>query len=108
MLVVYKIGSDVGGSVRIPAAFCGITSLKPTNGRIPQSGQGSDGGLVGCVGIYNSLGFMSRSAKGIADFVQVVLQKDNLIKYTPVDARFVPLPWDNMRAKPERKLKIGW
>lgn len=51
---------------------------------------------------------MSRSAKGIADFVQVVLQKDNLIKYTPVDARFVPLPWDNMRAKPERKLKIGW
>lgn len=32
------IGSDIGGSVRIPAAFCGITSLKPCTNRVSYKG----------------------------------------------------------------------
>jgi Asp-tRNA(Asn)/Glu-tRNA(Gln) amidotransferase A subunit family amidase len=56
------IGSDSGGSVRVPAHFTGICSLKPTPGRIPGRGH-----LPPCVGPFSTLGSIGPMARTIGD-----------------------------------------
>lgn len=46
-LVPFAIGSDGGGSIRIPAAWCGVVGVKPSRARVPA--QGGQGGLAGLV-----------------------------------------------------------
>ena len=58
--VAFAVGTDTGGSIRIPAAYCGVTGLKPTFGRVP---------TLGCAGLSPSqdvVGFIARSARDIA------------------------------------------
>ncbi|MDF0528961.1 amidase [Tsukamurella sp. 8F] len=64
--VLGALGTDTGGSIRIPAAFCGITGLMPTFGRVPKSG---------CVPLGYSLdhiGPMARSARDCATMLTVL------------------------------------
>ena len=56
------LGSDSGGSVRVPAHFTGICSLKPTPGRIPGIGH-----LPPCVGPFSILGAIGPMARTISD-----------------------------------------
>jgi Asp-tRNA(Asn)/Glu-tRNA(Gln) amidotransferase A subunit family amidase len=56
------LGSDSGGSVRVPAHFTGICSFKPTPGRIPGRGH-----LPPCVGPFSILGAIGPKARTIAD-----------------------------------------
>jgi len=56
------LGSDSGGSVRVPAHFTGICSLKPTPGRFPGRGH-----LPPCVGPFSTLGAIGPMARTIAD-----------------------------------------
>src|ERR1700733_8915389 len=56
------IGSDGGGSIRVPAHFCGICGLKPTPGRVPSTGHYPPG-----AGALSWLGVVGPMARTIAD-----------------------------------------
>jgi aspartyl-tRNA(Asn)/glutamyl-tRNA(Gln) amidotransferase subunit A len=60
------LGTDTGGSIRIPSAYCGITGIKPTFGRVPKSG---------CVPLgytLDNIGPMARSARDCAVLLGVL------------------------------------
>ncbi len=54
------IGTDTGGSIRIPAAYCGLTGLKPTYGRVPRHG------VMGLSWTLDHAGPMTRTARDAA------------------------------------------
>ncbi len=53
-LVDFSIGSDTGGSVRLPASYCGLYGMRPTHGRIPIEG------VVPLAPSYDTVGWFAR------------------------------------------------
>ena len=67
-LVDFALGSDTGGSVRIPSSFCGLYGLRPTHGRIPL-----DGILIQAPS-YDTIGWFARDIDLFARIGSVLLQ----------------------------------
>ena len=67
-LVDFALGSDTGGSVRVPASFCGLYGLRPTHGRIPLDG------LLPQAPSYDTIGWFARDADLLARVGVVLLQ----------------------------------
>jgi amidase len=94
------LGSDSGGSVRVPAHFTGICSLKPTPGRIPGHGH-----LPPCVGPFSVLGAIGPMARTMED---VSLLFRTLAGQDPTDPASPPVPLRKPSLAELRRHTIGF
>jgi Asp-tRNA(Asn)/Glu-tRNA(Gln) amidotransferase A subunit family amidase len=93
------VGSDGGGSIRVPAHFCGICGLKPTPGRIPSTGHFPEGG--GAFGWIGVVGPMARPVADVRTLFEVMTGPE------AGDALSTPVPVRAVSEKEVRGLRIG-
>ncbi|KAH7029252.1 acetamidase [Microdochium trichocladiopsis] len=99
---VLGVGTDIGGSIRGPAAFCGIYGFKPTSYTLPMQGFLTPPSLAE-LNVLCSTGPMCRSLRDMDLFMRGILA------YQPhlLDPRLVPIPWTGLQTAPKKVLKIG-
>lgn len=96
-LTALDVGSDFAGSIRVPAAFCGLWGLKPTEGRVPLTGHIPD--KPGALRVHRnmwSIGPLARSVGDLALALHVLAGPDGQDWAVPpvpvVDPPTLPLP----------------
>jgi aspartyl-tRNA(Asn)/glutamyl-tRNA(Gln) amidotransferase subunit A len=90
------LGTDGGGSIRLPAACCGVVGLKPTLGRVPHVQQAD---------LFSTTSYIGPMARSV---VEVAACFDVIAGFDPRDPYSRPEPPDDRRGVEVRGLRLGW
>jgi aspartyl-tRNA(Asn)/glutamyl-tRNA(Gln) amidotransferase subunit A len=94
-LVPMALGTDTGGSIRCPAAFCGIVGLKPTYGRVSRYG------LIAYANSLEQIGPMARTVEDVSRLMSVIAW------YDPRDSTMLDRPYDHRPTAEIKGLRVG-
>jgi amidase len=97
----FDIGSDTGGSIRIPAHFCGIAGLKATAGRIPRTGHIPFLEL-GATEAFTQVGPLARRVEDLPLILSIIAGPDG------VDPFVVPMPLGDPGAIALKDLRVAY
>ena len=93
------LGSDAGGGLRVPAHYCGVAALKPTVGRVPNTGAYNQPG--GLTDVRTQIGLLARTVDDLAAVLPILCGVDYF------DSGVVPMPLGDLAAVDLRKLRVG-
>jgi len=100
-LIALGVGTDIGGSVRIPSSFCGLYALRPCYNRIPYGHALNT--WLGQISVLSVIGPMARSLEGLDIFYKTVLD----LQPANYDATALPFPFRaDLRSTPSRLGKL--
>lgn len=95
------IGTDIGGSIRIPASFQGLYALRPSHGRIPYMGVANS--YLGQEVVPSVIGPLATSLADIELFMKVVVNSHTWEK----DPKVFPLEWKSITPTKSEKFRFG-
>lgn len=95
------LGSDTGGSIRVPSHFCGISCIKPTSGRVPRTGNIVPFGL-GPLDSLSTLGPMARYVEDLSLCLAIISGIDWK------DPAIVPMPLGDPGAVELKRLRLAF